>query len=187
MVLAVGPWTVRNYVALHAFIPMTTKAGSVLWEASYGCGESVLYSGGLPPYVETYLREHPNEAEQLRFFMKEALTSMKSDPIRYLRLGGVKFVRLWFGLGYPVPAFPSQYVQALAHLILLVLAGLSIPVISNRTALSFVLLILAVFTLAHMATMSNVRFSIPLMPLVFLLAVRGFARLVPQLQVECRR
>jgi len=34
LVLAVGPWTIRNALALRAFVPVTTNAGHMLWAAN---------------------------------------------------------------------------------------------------------------------------------------------------------
>lgn len=179
MMVVITPWTIRNYLAFHAFVPVVTKSNYVLWEGTYGEGGSVANTGGVPPFVQRFRDRHPTEIQEYRFFGHEVVRNVKSHPLRYIGLAPIKFVRLWLGLLYGV-TYKSLYVQAMVHLILLVFAGLSIGVIKNRAPLAFILLVLGVITLGHMATMSSVRFSIPLMPYVFLMALRGFSRFIPE-------
>lgn len=60
VVLVVAPWTARNAIALHRFVPISTGGGQVLFAGTY------LPSGGDPQKVgEEVLERHPGLRRQL--------------------------------------------------------------------------------------------------------------------------
>ncbi|HWW66910.1 MAG TPA: glycosyltransferase family 39 protein, partial [Solirubrobacterales bacterium] len=60
VVLVVAPWTIRNAIALHRLVPISTGGGQVLFAGTY------LPSGGDPQKVgEEVLKRHPGLRRQL--------------------------------------------------------------------------------------------------------------------------
>ena len=102
--LIVTPWTVRNYLVLHAFVPIATNGGEVFWSANNDRA-----TGG---WIATNDRRfNENELEGSRAAMAEALAWIKSHPKQLLALSAKRPVRflasdehgvtasLWLGHG----------------------------------------------------------------------------------------
>jgi len=182
--LAITPWTVRNYLVFRSFVPVATEGGYVFWAGNYGkhgdYGNFV--RGDKPPaHIQRFEDTNPSEVERNAFYTREAIKIIEHNPGHAAALAGRKFLRLWFSVGYRDPPSRSSLALALGHLILLGLAVYSIKVVKNRPGLLFVWLVLLNFTAIHMITFGNVRYALPIMPYVLILAVSGFARFVPQL------
>lgn len=89
MVLVVGPWTVRNYAALGALVPVSTNGGVNLWQ-----GNNPNATGGFywsdDPAVNPLLRVS-DEVEQDRLGRRLALQWIREHPWDFLRLGFIKW------------------------------------------------------------------------------------------------
>ena len=182
VVLTITPWTVRNYLVFKSFVPVATEGGYVFWSGNYGNGDDAPQEDDkLPVHKRRFLDTNPSEVEKNAFYTREAIKIIEHNPGHAASLAGRKFLRFWFNLGYSGPPLKFSYVWFLGHPILLGLAVYSIKVVKNRPGLLFVWLIVLNFTVIHMVTFGTGRYAVPIMPYVLILAVSGFARLVPQL------
>jgi hypothetical protein len=108
--LAIAPWTIRNYVRLHAFIPLQTRAfGYNFWLTSLDRDEQPLVSW--EGKTERWRQDHPElnswyaarsslelaTAEQLLFHA--ALDRIKRDPWKYVKSHGRAIPHLWVHSG----------------------------------------------------------------------------------------
>lgn len=177
--LTVSPWILRNYLALHAFVPTTTQGGESLWEANnpVADGGPMMDKPIWPEGSETL-----PEVERDRFLRKATLQFIAENPGRFVELCGRKFVRFW----NIVPNY-SEYrspfyiaVSALSTLpaFLLFLLGISWSWKESwREAL--VCLAPIVYTCGvHLVFVGSVRYRVPVLPYILsfaaLAAVRCF-------------
>ncbi len=174
-VLVVAPWTVRNRVVLGAWVPVTTKLGTDLYEASFPGA-----TGGPVAW-----REHPaareildrvrgvSEVEADRLLRAEAWRSIRGAPLRFARLAAVKLYRVWT----PVPnheAFRDPLVLAVSLLAcgsVLLLAFLGLLRLRRGSVLAVLLLALPLYvTLLHVVFIGSIRYRLPVEPVLVLLA-----------------
>ena len=94
LVLAVLPWSIRNYVMHASFVPITTHGGFILarshaptpgWKQENGWG-----------IEKRVFDQIPSEAERDRYWRAQGWTHIRSDPGRYLRHSAERFLRFWY-------------------------------------------------------------------------------------------
>ena len=106
-VLCCVPWTVRNYVAFHKFIPVRSNLPFELWlgnndifdEHARGGRRSITRTEEARRYAQ--LGETGYMAEKWEL----ATSFMRAHPELELRLAGKKFVDFWMGTEAPVKNF----------------------------------------------------------------------------------
>lgn len=90
-VLPVVPWTVRNAVELHAFVPSTTVSGVNL---ILGNSQNATYGSGVDTDIERYrltvVARHLDEVAADAYLRDEALRYIGDHPARSLRLWAEK-------------------------------------------------------------------------------------------------
>jgi hypothetical protein len=88
MMIVVGPWTARNYLVFHQFIPVSSNGGITLWVANHpgATGQHVR--------VPDRLAELP-ELERARVASREALQWMRDHPARVVVLALHKQALFW--------------------------------------------------------------------------------------------
>ena len=135
--LVVSPWTIRNYMVVHAFVPVSTHGGLTF----YG-GTGVADGAAMPnPAGEIAVRgtKEPispdcflvskatydkmmalrdrirvaSEREQDAIYREAALKEIREHPGRYALQAVKKFVRLWFNVLYDSPQTKPSLVDTL--------------------------------------------------------------------------
>jgi len=199
--LAVSPWTIRNYLVFHRFIPVTTHFGMAFWggtgpadgvclggpEYPVDTKERNLYDSPLVPDVseKTYRKitafeervGKMGEVERDLALRQEAVTEIRQHPGRYAFLVVKKFFRLWFNLWHErPPSVPSMGIAALNG-VLLVLAALGWRRKGADPGLKSVAMTAWVYhTVLYSVIYATVRYSYPIMPLVLILAASTLTR-----------
>ncbi len=193
--IAISPWTIRNYIMLHKFVPVTTNFGMPFWGGT-GPADGVCLGGpGYPVDTkERNLYNHPlipdvsektyqkitslqqrlakmNEVDRDNALRKEAIKEIRANPGRYVMLVPRKFVRFWFNLWHDHPASTASIVVAVINAIIFVMAilgwrGQSVDVTYKSVTLAVVVYHTAIYSIIY----STVRFSYPVMPLIIILA-----------------
>ena len=170
-VITIAPWTIRNHLVFHRFIPITAVGGRVLWE-----GNNPKSMGGPCQYWPEEIEEL-SEIEQDRYLARAAINLIKHNPARFLKLMGIKFVRFW----NVIPNAP-QYSRPRDKIISLSSYGLILPFSIVGMLLSWKMwrktlllyLLIAFFTLFHMVFLASIRYRDPIMPFVIIFAAHGF-------------
>jgi 4-amino-4-deoxy-L-arabinose transferase-like glycosyltransferase len=183
-ILCCVPWTIRNYLAFHKFVPLRSALGLALYlqnNENYGDHPRVW------PYNVT------REREVYRFFragesafmdeeMHKALQFILSHPRTELRLSRYRFLSFWTGTPQPLHDFlaaDSLFLQTVFLcsflLVLGTLAGIYV-LFRKRQALLFpVASFLLIYPLIFYITNGQLRYRHPLDPILVLLSALGVA------------
>lgn len=173
VVLGLSPWAMRNFGVLGQARWTTTRGGITLYDSvqPHSVGGSDLAHTKLEPAAIGL-----NELEWDRYWHEQAMTQIRNDPGRMLKLAGRKFLRTW----NIVPNEPGHRQGTAAWIsaawMLTVLGAAVIGLWGVRRAVVWwtaLLLPVAVFTALHMIYIGSVRYRIPVMPMMFVLAAAG--------------
>ena len=203
LAIVLAPWTIRNYLIFGHFIPASTQGGYTLFESNHALGEpdflryrehkesaSVLMKTLEPRIGPTsdpsniFLHAWENgmsEYEVEQVARQQAIQIILAHPDRYFVLCLVRFIRLWFNLGYGTPPSWQSYMAAVANGVLLMLALAAFlfyrgPWVKRAMPL---VAVVAFNTAVYTATQALIRYSIPVMPYVILVAAFTLVKLVP--------
>jgi len=101
LVLSILPWTIRNYLVFHEFIPLATEGGVTFWGGNHPLG----HGGHVEPSAATWFGPDPpqgffgwpdlTEKESENRFYQAALNWIFREPKQFLMLLPQKFVRSW--------------------------------------------------------------------------------------------
>ena len=119
VILTITPWTVRNYVVLGEFVPLTSQGGLSLWLANnpLADGSTSVGKGLRLPEVEAL-----PEAERGVAYQKLAMQFILENPVRFIQLAVRRFLWFWH-IGYHSEGL-RELAFLLVYLPLLVLASI---------------------------------------------------------------
>jgi hypothetical protein len=177
-VLCCIPWTVRNYVVFHRFVPLRSNFPLELY-----IGNNENYDDKHPRYPPPISKER----ETVRYFrlgetafmdeeMRKATKFIFSHPRVELILFGERFVAFWAGIANPVNTFVTTDSLLIRTLILTaVLSGFGaltgiIVLITRRSAYALPVASFPVlFPFLYYVTHTSLRYRHPIDPVVLLL------------------
>ncbi len=197
MIIGLAPWTVRNYSIHHAFVPVSTFAGTSLLLGNNP------YSNGtmaLPPEFQDWVRneaarrglpdpERMTEIDREHVQEQIAVGWITAHPAGWARLLLKKLHVFWI---YPVTTTANSHpIQAIAlsgDLFLWVgaLAGF-FALYDKRRELLPVVAVIVMVTAAHVAMHAEARYRLPLVALVSIFFGPGMAAIVGQREVFQRK
>ncbi|HTV48049.1 MAG TPA: glycosyltransferase family 39 protein [Phycisphaerae bacterium] len=185
------PWWVRNYQLFHEdFFRLTTLEGISLYEAVYpdATGGPKQSDITLPTYMLGM-----NESQRDLAFKQMAIQQIRDNPARIMKLAIIKMARTWSpwlnSEEYSSPRLNAVLTIWYSCLYALALAGIvgflakigrykQSKTGALTTGLFGVLVInILYFTLMHALFIGSVRYRVPLMPEVTVLAAMGFGYL----------
>jgi hypothetical protein len=177
LVLTLAPWTIRNAVVFHAFIPVSTMGASNLWQGNVPLTHLEVHQtlGQITDPIERdrharkLARQVILEQQPLWIFEKVA-----SQMPEFWKAGSEVLDHL-VGRGSCGPLSPGtvKVVEAVTVGPYLVVLGLSLVGLARwRPTSSGVLLFVlaAAYNLAHVVAYATTRFRLPILPVVFLFA-----------------
>jgi 4-amino-4-deoxy-L-arabinose transferase-like glycosyltransferase len=181
------PWSVRNYVAFHKFVPLRSTFPLELW---LGNNDNFDENSQIVPPADparAELREYIRVGETA--FMAEKWRSATSFILKHpgleAALWGRRFVATWTGAENPRQAFEdaeSNLVRIVLASNILVSFGALIGVvvlISRRSIYAFPLAaILVVYPLVYYATRASLRYRHPIDPVLVVLASVGLGAML---------
>jgi 4-amino-4-deoxy-L-arabinose transferase-like glycosyltransferase len=190
MMAVIAPWTYHNWRTYHRFLPLTVSGGA-LYQGSPEFYHLTQRQGN---YFDIWGNElnpqrngghDPHTIEGDRYFNQRGIRSIRAEPVVYLEYSLKKALYLWFGnpaaewgysglydwqtlrqwYPYALPRLLNMFVAR--QLPLVALAALLFLAIRKqaRPLLPFAV-VGAYFTLVHMITWSELRYSEPLHPLL---------------------
>ncbi len=173
--LMLTPNIARNYRLFGRFVPTSTNAGASLLD---GVGPWADGGPGMDKIVYPAFPEGANELERDRLCRAAALRWIRENPGETLRLAWVKLCRTWSitinASEYSSPIYTAIGWLSVAPVFAAAIGG--IWVLRRRPWVLALLLMPAVyFTLLHMLFVGSVRYRLPAMPFVFILAATAIA------------
>jgi hypothetical protein len=175
--LCCTPWTVRNYVAFHRFVPLRSAFPLALWLA-----HNEVWDPHAPWYwrVTAYEQTHDYQRLGENSFMQQkwnaAVKFIRTHPALELRLFQSRFVAFWAGLPSPFESFAAA--KSLSTRIVLAvnlfvalgtLAGLVMAWIRWRRYAFLMSTFPLVFPWIYYATQPYLRYRLPIDPVLLLL------------------
>jgi hypothetical protein len=174
--LSLTPWLIRNYSHFHShFFRLSTLEGISLYEAVYpdADGGPKQHLIELPSDMKSLSEERRNDEWSYR-----AWQFIRDDPVRIFRLALVKIVRTW-SPSFHADEFrnrPIQFAMIVWHVPLFILGLIGLCAGPLPRSIRMTLLVpLLYFTLVHALFLGSVRYRVPLMPLICILAAAGAA------------
>lgn len=186
LALLLLPWGLRNQAVLRDYAWLSTNGGVTLYDAQGPQADGSSNQAFLLQMAELH---GLGEVERDRLLKRLAVQQMRSDPGRVLRLAGVKFLRTWSPLPNVTEYRTGPAAVAGAAYTVLLLAGTVAAVVrawgdrrqasaaDRRRLLALVALPLLYFTVVHCVYIGSVRYRVPLMPLMALVAAVEMGRL----------
>lgn len=178
LVLTLAPWTVRNAILFHAFIPVSTMGGQNLWQ------------GNVPlTHIEVYetLDRIEDTAERDRQARKLAWQAIRArQPLWIFEKLGEQMPEYWKAgseiLDHlvvrqacgPLPPSTVRHVELLVvlpYLVLLTLFLVGLARVRWNAGAVLMLGLLAAYNLAHVVAFATTRFRLPMLPVVFCFGV----------------
>ena len=174
VLVAILPWTVRNYIAFGQLVPLNTNAGFVMFWANHPVhgtsfipiipNGSVNYGTLLPSGLTAM-----NEAALDRELLRRGIEQVSDDPIRYIRLSisrASEFFRFWPSAD---SGLASNAVRILSFGLLLpfLASGIIIALTSGRSlgrsvpGAGLLLMVAGAYTLVHLLTWTLIRYRLP--------------------------
>ena len=179
-VLIVAPWTIRNWMAFHAFVPVATSGGLALFQGNARLTRQEVY--------DRYEAVH-GRIEQYRFARAEgwkairdrqptwALEKLRDQMPNFWEADSLALIHIKrgaYGAVPPVVAVAAAVVVLAPYLALLagfVVGAALLPLDRTRGLL---LAFLVCYNALHVVTHGFARYRLPVMPVVFLFAAAGF-------------
>ena len=177
-----GPWILRNAIQLHAFIPFTTQCGMSLYE-SVGPAATGGPNGAAFSPDPAWKWEQKNEVERDRLLRRESLAYIKKDVWRFMYLAGVKCMRMWnIMINYQVyRTLFYTVISVLFYVPLFICAFIGLIRCIGKQhfhRLSILLLPILYVTLIHMIFIGSIRYRVPVMPYMIILAAYGIYSII---------
>jgi 4-amino-4-deoxy-L-arabinose transferase-like glycosyltransferase len=195
MLLTIAPWTIRNAGVAHGFVPVSTNASATLWS-----GHNPKADGG-PVYqepAELAALERLSEAESAAKQRRQAFDYATSHPLRELELiplklnalvrGDSLLIRTWINAAGQRPLGTTEAAVAgrLADIASYGLLALLLVVVAFRgralwripAARAMLAFIATAIPLYGFIYYGNVRYRVPLEPLMLLIVAAVLTRAV---------
>lgn len=178
------PWTVRNYVAFHRFIPLRSNSPFELW---LGNNEQFDEQAQVVPTADPERAEirnyiHMGETAFMQDKWKKTIAFITTHPKLEMILYGRRFVATWTGMEKPIEGFRDAE-SPLVRMVLITntlaaigaLCGI-LTLIWSRRACAFPLVAgPVVFPVIYYVTHTSLRYRHPIDPVVLLLAAIAVA------------
>lgn len=179
-VLIVAPWTIRNWIAFRAFVPVATSGGLALFQGNARLTRQEVY--------DRYEAVH-GRIEQYRFARAEgwkairdrqpawALEKLRDQMPNFWEADSLALIHIKRGAYGPVPpavAVAAALVILVPYLALLAGFVVGVALLPLDRTRGLLLGLLLCYNALHVATHGFARYRLPVMPVLFLFAAAGF-------------
>jgi hypothetical protein len=184
--LMLTPTAVRNYRILGAFVPVRTGLGATLLDSFGPWADG---GTGMERIVWPIMPRSASEIDRERVCVRAAYDRIRDDPVHAVKLAWAKFRRTW-SITLHAPGYQGGIYDAIAWATvapIYVLAFAGAWRLTTRPVLLYALLApLIYFTLVHCVFVGSVRYRVPMVPVLFILAGAAIAALFRRSDPEAR-
>lgn len=162
IVVAVMPWTIRNYSVYHAFLPLNSNAGYALYASLHPShGTDWQPPHAVVPIPADWLQQY-NEAQLDRLLTRAGLGYVLDDPVRILLLSIDKTLDLFKFWPSADSSLPSNLARTASFGLMLpfIVWGLYLSHYYGRTY-GLLYLFMALYSLIHMISWPAPRYRLP--------------------------
>jgi hypothetical protein len=196
--LALVPWTVRNAVRFHAFVPTSAKFGENFYAGNSPHAAEYIADGKSTDLLRLR-RDAPkppdswNDVRRDSWWLHRGLDWAKAHPGAWAHALKIKLEAFWSWDLNPKTLGETGtkellYTATYLPLLLVALAGLALGLrVGRRREVAFCALLLAAFTLIHVLVVGYTRLRAPLDPLLMALAAFVLVEAVEVLRRRARR
>lgn len=184
-VLTISPWTLRNYLLFHSFIPISTNGGF-----NFYMGNNPQATGEYNSDIDTKIKwpfplssETPEEllsleVEAAKTGYKKGINFIIQNPAHFFQLALKKFAVLWRPPTYNLNLRENfnetifRILWLISYLVLLILAFPGMWISLKKFGREWTLFHLLIFSVTgvHMLVFSATRYRLPLIPLLMIFA-----------------
>jgi len=178
VVASLLPWAVRNQAVLGDTVWLTTRAGISLYD---GVGPQATGASDLGPVADMEAVRDLTETQWNRFFLDESFEAIQREPVRVVKLAGIKLARMW----NPIPnadTYQSGLIRAVSVLWMCPVLLFSCVGcwnlfrvhgrLGSRVAV-FLLMPALYLSAIHSLFVGSVRYRLGAMPMIEILAALG--------------
>ncbi len=179
------PWWVHNYHAYGTFVRLNLGGGLIL----YGSNNPHNQSGGVSDVNQDFSKfdKIANPIARDRAFQDAAIKYITEDPIRFIKLAGLKFSRFWrpwpFAEEYRTPLYIVGSVVSFVPILVLAIAYCLFYSRERFVRIVPLVLFIGYLTLVHMVLVGSVRYRLPLEPFLITFAAAAFTRVMGRWKV----
>ncbi len=192
-VLCCVPWTVRNYLAFHRFIPLRSNLPFELWMGNNEQfdEQSQVVPPSDPERAEIRRYVHMGETAFMQDKWEKAVGFMRTHPRLEITLLARRFVATWTGVEKPVESFRDTD-SPLVRLVLVsnTLAALGalcgiVALVHSRNVYAFPLAAIPIaYPLIYYVTHTSLRYRHPIDPVLLLLVATAVVAALPSRRVQ---
>jgi 4-amino-4-deoxy-L-arabinose transferase-like glycosyltransferase len=183
-ILVVAPWTARNWVEFHAFVPVSLMGGRALWEGNTDLPRNEVYArydavGGPNALIDRHrLAMHEavrNIISRQPAWFFEKLIDQLPQFFAADNLVIVHLKRRAYGPVTPAVAWAVAGLTLLPYLAALGLFGWGLPRLPPTRPQALLLTFAAYYLLIHVAGHAFSRYRLPVVPALLLVAANAWA------------
>jgi hypothetical protein len=175
-----APWWLHNYHAYGSFVRLNLGGGQALYSGNNprnqtgGVSDVTLDMERFDRIADPVARDHAARDAAVEYITE--------DPIRFIKLAGLKFLRFWrlwpFATAYSGPAFVILSIVSFLPVLVLALVYVVTcgPIMFIRIAPIGVFI--GYLTLVHMILVGSIRYRLPIEPFLIALASLSFSKIV---------
>ncbi|MEW6680739.1 MAG: glycosyltransferase family 39 protein, partial [bacterium] len=183
MGITIIPWTIRNYIRFHTFVPVATGVGLSFWPGTYLPWDGDWRYWDLKD-LEKITSSCSSSIEVDRKLCKEAFKNIRENPLGYVKLWPKKLYRLWFWIPggkevlkpYPKIKVFLAIVQYLV--IFLGLLGIIIGWERWKIFLPLFTIIIYISFLHSLFFLAIPRYNLPIMPHLLVFSTMAVIRIL---------
>jgi hypothetical protein len=174
----VAPWTARNYAAYHRFVPVSVQGGWNFYEGLTVDPDEIRYKRAAAMTAESAALGLDGDVFAVdAHFSAKAKAWIRENPGAFARLCLIKAARFWRPAPEPPHTFPVRASAGLFSMILFAAALLGLRRTARVPGAWFPLALILFLNVLHAVFASNLRYRLPIEPVLAVLAGAGVAGL----------
>jgi hypothetical protein len=194
LLLAIAPWTARNYSAFHRFVLLNTNAGFAFYWANHPI-HGDRYPADLPDW-EAYVRLIPedllslDEAELDQTLLKRALGFVRDDPRRYVLLSISRIDDYFMFWPSSDSSTVSNVSRVLSFGLLWPLMACGLILFARRSFSSGTLILYlfaSIYTIVHLLSWALIRYRLPVDAVLIIFASAALVEIYTRLAQRQRK
>ena len=177
LVLTILPWTIRNAIVFHAFIPVSTMGGSNLWQGNVPLTHLEVHAalGKIEDPVERDRQARKLAWEAIRARQPGWIFEKLREQMPEFWKAGSEVLDHVISRGACRPLRPGEQMALEVAVVGPYLAVLALALVGLARARPgpapvFLLVLLAAWNAAHVVAYATTRFRLPVLPVLFLFA-----------------